>query len=97
MWFRERRPIPVTGKGMGISQATFYRYLAEAVDVLAAQAPDLHQALQRVADEGWSHVVLDGTVAGCDRLAETTTSVRGKTIDACTAAKPAASAATSKP
>lgn len=82
VWFRERRPIPVTGKGMGISQATSYRYLAEAIDVLAAQAPDLHQALHRVSKEGWSHVVLDGTVVACNRLAEKTTSRAGKTIDA---------------
>lgn len=39
VWFRERRPIPVTGKGMGISQATSYRYLAEAIDVLPRPGP----------------------------------------------------------
>ena len=82
VWFRERQPIPLTGRGLGISQATAYRYLAEAVDVLAAQAPDLHQALQRVADDGWSPVVLDGTVVACDRLAEKTTSKKGRLIDA---------------
>ena len=70
MWFRERRNILLTGRGLGISQATAYRYLAKAIDVLAAQAPDLHQARQRVADEGWSHVAPDGTVVACDRLAE---------------------------
>ena len=32
---------------LGISQATAYRYLDEAVGVLAARAPDLHDALQR--------------------------------------------------
>lgn len=31
VWFRERRPVPVAGRGMGISQATSYRYLAEAI------------------------------------------------------------------
>lgn len=82
VWFRERRPVPVTGRGMGISQATSYRYLAEAIDVLAAQAPDLHQALNRTQDEGWPHVVLDGKVVGCDRLNEKTTSKKGRTIDA---------------
>jgi hypothetical protein len=87
VWFRERRPIPVIGRGLGISPATAYRYLTEAVNVLAAQAPDLHQALQRVADDGWSHVVLDGKVVGSDRLAETTTSHTGKTIDAWYAGK----------
>jgi quercetin dioxygenase-like cupin family protein len=50
--------------------------------VLAAQAPDLHHALRRVAEAGWSHVVLDGKVIDCDRLTETKTSKKGKTIDA---------------
>ena len=27
--------------------------------MLAAQAPDLHEALQEVAEQGWSHVVVD--------------------------------------
>lgn len=31
----------------GISRATGYRYLDEVIEVLAAQAPDLHEALQR--------------------------------------------------
>lgn len=38
VWFRESRDIPLIGKGMGISQATAYRYLDEAVGVLAARA-----------------------------------------------------------
>ena len=50
--------------------------------MLAAQAPDLHDALQQVAEEGWSHVILDGKVFDTDRCAETTTSVKGNTIDA---------------
>jgi hypothetical protein len=70
------------GAGFGVSRATAYRYLAEGIKVLAAQAPDLHTALQRVADEGWSHVILDGKLFHADRLAETTTSFKGETIDA---------------
>jgi len=55
--------------------------------VLAAQAPDLHEALQRVVDEGWSHVILDGTVVDTDRLRVKTTSTKGATIDAWYAGK----------
>ena len=33
--------------------------------MLAAQAPDLHERLQEVAEQGWSHVVLD---EGTNRL-----------------------------
>ncbi len=82
VWFRECRPVALTGKGLGISQATSYRYLDEALDVLDAQAPDLHEALQRGHDECWSHVILDGKVVDTDRLHVKTTCKKGKTIDA---------------
>jgi hypothetical protein len=81
-WFRNRDDLALLGAGFAISRATAYRYRDEAVDVLALQAPDLHQALQRVAAEGWSHVILDGKVFATDRVAETTLSVKGKTIHA---------------
>lgn len=82
VWFRERRDIALTGRGFGISQATAYRYLDEAISVLAAQAPDLTEALERVAADGWSHVVLDGKVVATDRLSSTKTSQKGRLIDA---------------
>jgi hypothetical protein len=82
VWFRESRNIPLIGKGLGISQAAAYRYLDEAVGVLAVRAPDLHDALQRGHDEGWSHVVLDGKVVDTDRLRVKKLSTKGKTIDA---------------
>ena len=87
VWFRERRDVAITGKGLGISQATSYRYLDEALDVLDAQAPDLHEALKRVQDQGCSHVILDGKVVDTDRLRVKTTSRKGKTIDAWYAGK----------
>ena len=68
--------------GSGVPRATAYRYRDEALRVLAAQAPDLHEALQEVAEQGWSHVVLDGKLIRTDRCAETTTSVKGETINA---------------
>ena len=82
VWFRKNEDKALLGAGFGVSRATAYRYVAEGIKVLTAQAPDLHDALQRVADEGWSHVILDGKLFHTDRLAETTTSVNGKTIDA---------------
>ena len=80
-WFRSTTDVEVVGAGFGVSRATAYRYRDEGVAVLAEQAPDLHAALQDVADQGWSHVVLDGTVVRSDRCAETTTSTRGATIN----------------
>jgi hypothetical protein len=82
VWFRKGGDKTLLGAGFGVSRATAYRYVAEGIKVLTAQAPDLHQALQRAAEEGWSHVILDGKLFATDRLAETTTSVKGEQIDA---------------
>lgn len=82
VWFRKGEDRALLGAGFGLSRATAYRYLAEGIKVLTAQPPDLHAALRRVADEGWSHVILGGKLFGTDRLAEATTSVKGKPIDA---------------
>ncbi|WP_344253602.1 transposase family protein [Actinoplanes campanulatus] len=82
IWFRKAEDTTVLGAGFGVSRATAYRYVADGIAVLAAQRPDLHEALRRAADEGWAYVVLDGKLYDCDRVAETTTSVKGKSIDA---------------
>jgi hypothetical protein len=81
-WFRKGEDLTLLGAGFGISRATAYRYRDEGIAVLAAQAQDLHTALWRVADDGWSHVILDGKLFDCDRLTETTVSIKGETIDA---------------
>jgi hypothetical protein len=82
VWLRKGEDKTLLGAGFGVSRATAYRYLTEGIKVLAAEAPDLHDALRRVADEGWSHVIVDGKLFATDRLAETTTSIKGDTIDA---------------
>ena len=40
------------GAGFGISQATAYRYQDEAIEVLAAKAPSLREALDRAQCHG---------------------------------------------
>ena len=80
-WFRDRTDPARLGCDHRISRATAYRYLDEVIDVLAGQAPDLHQALQHAQEQGMTSVILDGTVITTDRLGEKTTSMRGKTID----------------
>ncbi|MBO4205837.1 hypothetical protein [Micromonospora echinofusca] len=82
MWFHKGEDKTTLGAGFGVSRATAYRHVAEAVRVLAAQTPTLHDALARVAVDDWSHVTLDGKLLNTDRLAETTVSVKGETIDA---------------
>ena len=80
-WFRDRTRRGRLAVDHGISRATAYRYVAEAVDVLSAQAPGL--------DRPWSghwptapYVILDGKIFETDRLAETVTSAKGDDINA---------------
>jgi len=81
-WFRDRCSIARLGAGFGISQATAYRYVGEVIDVLAAKAPGLREALERALADGVPHVILDGKVFDSDRCLEKTLSRRGgKEID----------------
>jgi hypothetical protein len=81
-WFRDNRDVTALARDHGISRATGYRYLDEVIHVLAAQAPDLHEALQQAHNDGATHVILDGKLFSSDRLGEQTISVKGKLIDA---------------
>jgi len=80
--FRDRARPEQLARDHGVSRATAYRYIGEGADVLAAQAPDLHEALERARQEGAAFVILDGKLFGTDRLAEQVTSVKGAPIDA---------------
>jgi len=51
------------------------------IEVLAEQAPDLREALERAREEGLSHVILDGKVIPSDRCKEPALSVNGEVID----------------
>lgn len=81
-WFRTNDDIELLGAGFGLSRSTAYRYQAEGVKVLAAQAPDLVEALERVKDEGWAYIILDGTVVAGDRDHAPVVSKKGQVIDA---------------
>jgi hypothetical protein len=80
-WFRENRDVTTLARDHGISRATDYRYLAEVIDVLAGQAPELHDTLRQAKADGAPHLVLDGKLFATDRLDEKTTSVKGERID----------------
>ena len=80
-WFRDRTSPEALARDHGISRATAYRYVDEVIAVLAGEAPDLRQALERARQEGYSHVILDGTIILADRCREKTLSVRGEVID----------------
>jgi hypothetical protein len=80
-WFRTGDDIGMLGLGAGISRATAYRYISEGIAVLAALAPDLHEALHYAKGQGMAYVILDGTEFAIDRCLEKTTSVKGESID----------------
>jgi DDE superfamily endonuclease len=80
-WFRDRTSPDALARDHGISRATSYRYVDEVIAVLAEQAPDLRQALERARDEGFSHVILDGKIIPADRCKEKTISVKCQVID----------------
>ena len=80
-WFRDRTTADALARDHGISRATAYRYLDEVIAVLAQEAPELGEALERARDEGLPHVILDGKIIEADRCREKTISVKGEAID----------------
>ncbi|GAA2923328.1 transposase family protein [Streptomyces enissocaesilis] len=62
--------------GFNIGIATVYRYIREAVDVLAALAPSLSEAMTTIRKKAF--VILDGTLLPIDRIAADTPYYSGK-------------------
>ncbi|MBT2429574.1 transposase [Streptomyces sp. ISL-112] len=56
--------------GFGIGVATVYRYIREAIEVLAARAPTLATAMDTARTKAF--VILDGTLLPIDRIAADT-------------------------
>jgi hypothetical protein len=48
-WFRDRTAIGALARDHGLSRATGYRYVDEVIEVLAAEAPELPDALARAS------------------------------------------------
>jgi hypothetical protein len=80
-WFRDHTGCDALARDHGISRATAYRYLDEVIMVLADEAPELCEALDRAHGEGLPHVILDGTIIETDRCLQKTTSARGDAVD----------------
>jgi len=77
-WFRDRATPDALARDHRRSRATAYRYRDEVIDVLAGQAPDLHQALRRAHQDGLPHVILDGTIIEPGRCREPALSAKGE-------------------
>ncbi len=67
-WFKDATRIRQLAIDAGISLATGYRYLHEAIDVIAAHAPSLHEVLAIAKQEDWPFVCLDGTLVPIAQL-----------------------------
>jgi len=65
-YLRKNETFAQLGAGFGVSEAITWRYVDETLEVLAAWAPDLHEAL---VDLGEGDVVIvDGTLIPTDRI-----------------------------
>lgn len=61
-WFKDATDLRVLARDARVSIATAYRYLHEAIEVVAAHAPELGDVLTRGAREDWEYVCLDGAL-----------------------------------
>jgi hypothetical protein len=64
---RNGHPYARLAAGFGIGTTTAYRYIAEAVDLLASLAPTLEEATRTASTKAF--VLLDGTLLPIDRIA----------------------------
>ncbi|MGQ5640945.1 MULTISPECIES: IS5 family transposase [unclassified Streptomyces] len=63
---RNGQPYAQLAAGFGIGTTTAYRYITEAVNLLAALAPTLAEAVQAASTK--AYVILDGTLLPIDRI-----------------------------
>ncbi|MET7828952.1 IS5 family transposase [Streptomyces sp. NPDC005386] len=64
---RNGQPYAQLATGFGIGTTTAYRYITEAVNLLAALAPTLTEAARAASTK--AYVILDGTLLQIDRIA----------------------------
>jgi hypothetical protein len=64
---RNGHPYAQLAAGFGVGTTTAYRYVAEAVDLLAALAPTLEEAARTASTK--AYLLLDGTLLPIDRIA----------------------------
>lgn len=67
-FMRQRTAVADLARDNAVSLKTAYRYLHEALDVLAAQAPDLPEVVAGAVSRGTEHLLLDGTLIETDRV-----------------------------
>ena len=71
-WLKDGTDVRALARDSGVSQATAYRYLHEALEVIAQRSPDLADVMNRLRRDGEPFVCLDGTLVRTDRVAART-------------------------
>jgi hypothetical protein len=69
VYLRKGETFAEIGAGFGVSTTTAWRYINEAVTLLSARSPKLHQALRKATKDGLLYLTLDGTLIPIDRVA----------------------------
>lgn len=69
VYLRKGETFAELGQGFEISTSTAWRYVQEAVDLLARRAPSLEEAIRAAKRDGLAYVVIDGTLIAIDRIA----------------------------
>jgi hypothetical protein len=69
VYLRKGEPFAQVGAGFDISTATCWRYVNETVELLAARAPKLREALRKAKRQKMAYVIIDGTLIPIDRIA----------------------------
>ena len=71
-WLKDGTDVRTLARDAGVSQATGYRYLHEALEVVAQRSPEITDVLDRLRRDGEPFVCLDGTLVRTDRVAART-------------------------
>jgi hypothetical protein len=69
VYLRKGETFALLAAGLEVSTTTAWRYVNETVDLLAARAPKLRQAIRDAKGAGHAYVILDGTLIPIDRVA----------------------------
>jgi hypothetical protein len=69
VYLRKGETFDELAAGFGVGRTTAWRYVNEVVELLAARAPKLRQAVRDAKRAGHAYVILDGTLIPIDRVA----------------------------
>lgn len=69
-WLKDGTSITTIARDVGISPASGYRYIHEALDVVAEKSPTLAHVLKNLTAENEPFICLDGTLIHTDRIAQ---------------------------